>query len=43
MKVSRVNKDIAIPSRTQKLQPPAMNVRMVKRTTTGKRSLRGKR
>jgi len=43
MKGSRATKDIVMPSRTQKLQVPASNVRVVKRTNGKGRSLGGKR
>jgi len=41
--IARANRDIAIPSRTKKLQTPALPVRLVKRSTAGRRTLRGKR
>lgn len=42
-KIGRVQKDVVVPSRTQKLQIPASNVRVVKRTSGAKRSMGGKR
>jgi hypothetical protein len=43
MKPARATKDVAIASRSPKLQPAALPVRVVKRTAGGKRTMGGKR
>lgn len=43
MKVTRPNKDIAVPSRSTKLQTPAVPVRVLKRTSASPRSMKGSR
>ena len=41
--IPRANRYLVIPSRTKKLQTPALNVRVITRDRPARRSLRGKR